>query len=87
MRKPNGVSLRSRVDEASLPADMNEYCEQHPGSPAAVRNPKLFVRGHTFVALLGSDLETGITGFGDTAFAALRAFDTHYLQALRPPTT
>lgn len=59
------------------------YCELHPGSPSAVRAPKIFVRSGTWVALLGRSVRDGIAGFGPTIEAALRAFDNEYLSALR----
>jgi len=64
---------------------MELYCEVHPGSPAAVRRPKLFVRGDLWIALLGPRVEEGIVGIGPTVTAALRAFDAQYLAGLRPP--
>jgi hypothetical protein len=56
-----------------------------PGSPAAVRRPRLSIRGRTFVALLGPAIEEGIAGFGDSVQAALRAFDAQYSRSLMPP--
>jgi hypothetical protein len=61
------------------------YCELHPGSPSAVRAPKLFVRSGIWIALLGQSVRDGIAGFGPTIEAALRAFDVQYINALRPP--
>jgi hypothetical protein len=61
------------------------YYMAHPSSPSAVRQPRLYVRGKLWVALLGPDIENGIVGFGSTVEAALRAFDTQYLRALKPP--
>jgi hypothetical protein len=61
------------------------YYETHPGSPSAVRSPKLFVRSGVWIALLGQSVRDGIAGFGPTIEAALRAFDNQYIQALRPP--
>ena len=37
------------------------------------------------MALLGPSVEKGIVGIGSTVEAALSAFDTQYLAALRPP--
>jgi hypothetical protein len=65
--------------------EMERYCTAHPGSPAAVRRPRLSIRGRTFVALLGPAIEQGIAGFGDSVQAALRAFDAQYSRALKPP--
>ena len=65
-------------------SQMELYCEAHPGSPSAVRRPRLFVRGELWIALLGPTVEEGIVGIGATVTAALRAFDAQYLAELRP---
>jgi hypothetical protein len=62
------------------------YYATHPGSPSAVRRPRLFVRTHMWVALLGRNIHEGMAGFGPTVEAALGAFDRQYLSSLRPPT-
>ena len=64
---------------------MRHYCEAHPGSPTAVRCPRLFIRTGVWVALLGPTVEEGIVGIGSTVEGALRAFDAQYLAGLRPP--
>ncbi len=64
--------------------EMERYCTAHPRSPAAIRHPRLSIRGRTFVALMGPAIEEGIAGFGDTVPAALRAFDAQYSRALTP---
>jgi hypothetical protein len=71
----NGHPSRQRrvVDYATTAVEqMKHYCTAHPGSPSAV-------------ALLGVNLAEGIVGIGPTVEAALRAFDTQYLNGLRPP--
>ena len=74
------------VDYALAPmSQMELYCEAHPGSPSAVRRPRLFVRGELWIAFLGPRVEEGIVGIGPTVTAALRAFDAQYLAGLRPP--
>ena len=83
----NGRSLRrSHIMDYALAAmsQMELYCEAHPGSPSAVRRPRLFVRGELWIALLGPSVEEGIVGIGPTVTAALRAFDAQYLAGLRP---
>jgi hypothetical protein len=83
----NGRSLRRRhiMDYALAAMSQTElYCEAHPGSPSAVRRPRLFVRGELWIALLGPSVEEGIVGIGATVTAALRAFDAQYLAGLRP---
>jgi len=87
MKKNNGqFSHGHRVMDYALAAmeQMELYCEAHPGSPAAVRRPRLFVRGEFWIALLGPSVEEGIVGIGSTVTAALRAFDAQYLAGLRP---
>jgi hypothetical protein len=77
---------RRVVDYAAAAIEQMElYCAAHPGSPSAVRRPKLFVRSDLWIALLGPSLEEGIVGIGATVVAALRAFDAQYLAGLRPP--
>ena len=86
--KKNDESLRRpyMVDYAIAATEQMElYCEAHPGSPSAVRRPRLFVRGELWIALLGPSVEEGIVGIGATLTAALRAFDAQYLASLRPP--
>jgi hypothetical protein len=86
--KKNGQVSRGRhvVDNALAAMEQMElYCEAHPGSPSAVRRPKLFVRGELWIALFGPSVEGGIVGIGPTVTAALRAFDAQYLAGLRPP--
>lgn len=61
------------------------YFLAYPGSPSAVRRPRLLQRSGTWIALLGNDIGHGITGFGSNIESALRAFDRQYLNALRPP--
>jgi hypothetical protein len=61
------------------------YCVAHPGTPSAVRRPKLFFRSGVWVALLGPSIRAGIAGFGVTVESALSAFDFEYRNRLRPP--
>src|SRR5438477_13208887 len=88
MKKNNGHISRGRYvpDYASAAMEQMElYCAARPGSPSAVRRPRLFFRSELWIALLGPSIEEGIVGIGPTVAAALRAFDTQYLAGLRPP--
>ena len=88
MKKNNGHIPRGRhiTDYASAAMEQMEfYCAARPGSPSAVRRPRLFFRSELWIALLGPSMEEGIVGIGSTVAAALRAFDTQYLAGLRPP--
>jgi hypothetical protein len=80
------LNARHAVDQTLIAVqEMERYCSAHPNSPAAIRHPRLCIRGRTFVALLGPSVERGTAGFGDTVQAALRAFDLQYSRSLRPP--
>jgi hypothetical protein len=80
------VNGQGTVDRTLLAMqEMERYCAAHPRSPAAIRHPRLSIRGRTFVALLGSSIEEGIAGFGHSVRAALRAFDAQYSRSLTPP--
>jgi hypothetical protein len=61
------------------------YFMAHPGSPSAVRRPRLFYQSGMWTALLGNSVRNGLAGFGPDVETALRAFDAQYLAALRPP--
>jgi hypothetical protein len=88
MKKNGQVSRGRRVMDHAVAAmeQMEYYCMVHPGSPSAVRRPRLSVRGELWIALLGPSVEEGIVGIGPTVAAALRAFDAQYLAGLRPPS-
>jgi hypothetical protein len=83
-KKVNTASNTDRRGGATLAAmqEMHSYCSTHPGSPSAVRRPQLSIRGELWIALLGPSVEKGIVGIGPSVGAALRAFDTQYLDFL-----
>ena len=64
-------------DEVALLVE--QYFANHPGSPSAVRQPKVLRQGDTSIAVLGPDMQRR------TVEHALRAFDFQYLSILRPP--
>ena len=72
------MTMAAALERAEL------YCVAHPGSPAAVRRPKLSQRSGTWVALLGPSLKDGIVGLGANVEGALRAFDAQYFATIRP---
>ncbi len=87
MKNSGRISSRRPVGDCATDAreQMDLYCRAHPGSPSAVRRPRLFIRGELWIALLGPSVEEGIVGIGPSVVAALRAFDVQYLAGLRPP--
>jgi hypothetical protein len=80
-----GMKMQKMKSTDTALKKMELYCMLHPGSPAAVRRPKLLVRAGTWIALLGDSIENGVAGFGSSVEGALRAFDQIYLSSLRPP--
>ena len=64
---------------------VEQYFIDHPDSPSAVRRPKVFREGDTFIVLIGRDVQHGIVGLGNSVQNALRAFDLQYRNALPPP--
>src|SRR5437868_11798902 len=89
MKKNDGHIPRRRhvTDYASAAVEQMElYCVARPGSPSAVRRPRLSFRSDLWIALLGPSIEEGIVGIGPTVAAAMRAFDAQYLAGLRPPS-
>ena len=78
--KPKGIDLANMANE-----EAESYYAEHPGSPAAVRRPQLFVRGDLWIALLGPNAEKGIVGIGRTVTDALQTFDAQCLAGRRPP--
>jgi hypothetical protein len=87
MKNDGHIPRRRRVRDHAATAmeQMELYCAVHPGSPSAVRRPRLFFRGELWIALLGRSIEEGIVGIGPNVEAALRAFDAQYLAGLRSP--
>lgn len=83
-KKVNAASNAYRRGDPTLAAreEMQLYCLAHPRSPSAVRQPQLSSRGDLWIALLSSSVEKGIVGIGPSVEAALRAFDTQYLDFL-----
>jgi hypothetical protein len=67
-----GLRRSHVVDYAAAAIEqMDLYCTAHPGSPSALRRPKVFFRSDLWVALLGPTTEEGIVGIGPNIAAAL----------------
>ena len=72
------------MDEMTAALERAElYFMAHPGTPCAVRRPRLSKRGGTWTAWVGRSPEDGIAGSGWSVEAALREFDAQYIAALR----
>ena len=79
MKAMASISMMAAMERMEL------YFMAHPGSPSAVRRPRLSLRGQVWTAVLGSNRKVSVTGSGTTVEAALSDFDIQYLRALRPP--
>ena len=64
---------------------MELYFIAHPGTPSAVRQPRLLKKAGVWVVQLGEDGDEMIMGAGVTVEEALRNFDASYLNFLRAP--
>jgi hypothetical protein len=76
---------KQKINASAATDRFDFYCMAHPGTPSAVRRPRLFIRSGVWVALLGASIKDGIAGFGPTVELALSAFDVQYLNTLRRP--
>src|SRR5436190_7661794 len=82
------LMMPKNILSAMAAAERTElYYMAHPGSPSAVRRPKLSIRSGVWVALLGESVRKGIVGLGATVEMALAAFDAQYLKFIRQPET
>ncbi len=48
--------------------------------PSVLYRPSIQLDGNQYCALLGTDLQVGVAGFGDTPKLAMEAFDKAWLQ-------
>jgi hypothetical protein len=89
MTRPHVKTIRhsqlSRVIKANH--ELEEYCALHPGSPVAVRRPRISIRNGMWVAALGNSSAGQMIASGKKLSAVLEAFDRVYLSNLRPPAT
>ncbi len=67
-----------RGSNATVRKEVKMYCAAHPGSPPAVRHPRIVVDHGRYVALLGRSNRVGVIGFGTSVASALHAFDDLY---------
>ncbi|HEY6923257.1 MAG TPA: hypothetical protein VI653_07310 [Steroidobacteraceae bacterium] len=72
-------AVRSSFEGASYlwqHAQQEIYAVSHEMQrPSVLFRPELSMDGNQWCALYGKDLQTGVTGFGDTPAAAMAAFD------------
>ncbi|HVD95725.1 MAG TPA: hypothetical protein VNE84_06250 [Candidatus Limnocylindria bacterium] len=62
--------------------DVEEFLENHPGSPAARLRPRIGMVGDIWLAFIGPKLRSGASGLGQTPRDALEDFNRHFMEPL-----
>lgn len=78
MEQGNKVRPSSIDPTLAMMERMELYYAGHPESPSAMHRPQLMMRGQLWIAQLGSSIQRGTIGIGNSVEAALRAFDAQY---------
>jgi hypothetical protein len=72
----------SPVSIESLPSksrkEIEDFLKKNPLSPAGRLRPRIGLKGTTWYALLGPNVQEGKVGFGATPVTALRAFNRNF---------
>jgi len=70
------------IEELPTPIreDVEEYLEDHPGSPAARLRPKIGMADDVWLAFIGPELREGASGLGQTPRDALDDFNRHFME-------
>jgi hypothetical protein len=74
------VSLAIEELPAAIKEDVEDFLENHPGSPAARLRPRIGMVGDIWLAFLGPKLRRGASGLGDTPRNALKDFNKHFME-------
>jgi hypothetical protein len=78
----NVVSLQIEELPPVIRADVEDFLETHPRSPAAQLRPKLGVLGTVWLAYIGPKLQRGASDLGQTARDALEDFNLRFMEPL-----
>jgi hypothetical protein len=63
-------------------ADVEDFLEAHPRSPAARLRPRMGLVEDIWLAFIGPKLRTGASGLGRTPRDALEDFNRHFMEPL-----
>jgi hypothetical protein len=74
------VSITIEQLPAIIKADVEEFLEDHPKTPAARLRPRIGMAGEVWLAFLGPEMRQGASGFGPTPQAALEDFNRNFLE-------
>jgi hypothetical protein len=78
----NVVSLQIEELPPVIRADVEDFLETHPRSPAAQLRPKLGVLGTVWLAYIGPKLQRGASDLGQTPRDALEEFNLRFMEPL-----
>ena len=76
------TSLAIEELPSPIKEDVEEYLEDHPGSPAARLRPKIGMADDVWLAFIGPELREGASGLGPTPRDALDDFNRHFMEPL-----
>ena len=82
MRFFNVVSLQIEELPPVIRADVEDFLETHPRSPAAQLRPKLGVLGAVWLAYIGPKLQRGASDLGQTPRDALEELNLRFMEPL-----
>jgi len=74
------TSLAIEELPSPIKEDIEEYLEDHPGSPAARLRPKIGMADDVWLAFIGPELREGASGLGPTPRDALDDFNRHFME-------
>jgi hypothetical protein len=76
------VSLAIEELPSVIKEDVEDYLENHPGSPAARLRPKIGMIGDMWLAFIGQEVRRGASGLGETPRDALKDFNRHFMEPI-----
>jgi len=74
------TSLAIEELPAAIKEDIEEFLENHPGSPAARLRPRMGMVGDIWLTFVGPKPRQGASGLGHTPRDALKDFNRHFME-------
>ena len=76
------VSLAIEELPSMIKEDVEDFLENNPRTPAARLRPRMGMVGDIWLAFIGSELQRGASGLGETPRDALNDFNRHFMEPL-----
>jgi len=76
------ISLAIEELPAVVKADVEDFLERHPRSPAARLRPLMAMVDDVWLAFIGPKLRPGASGLGPTPLDALEDFNRRFMEPL-----